>query len=276
MDFKPGLKPPDGKDDNGWWFVFCNDRIVVSQPRQDTVQPYFTAMDQLPDAPIHTHYLGTFEDRPCCAVALHPELSFSNDLHSLDLRSLLGVIDDDLLALAGRARHLIGWSLNHQFCGRCGNPLQDKSDERAKRCNHCGLVNYPRISPAVIVAVIRDNRILLAQSRRIKRLRKHFYSVLAGFVETGETLEECVRREISEEVGVAVKNIRYFGSQPWPFPDQLMVGFTAEYAAGEIQVDPKEIVDAGWFDTHNLPLVPGKWSIARRLIDWYVDNTPSA
>ena len=276
MDFKPDIKPPDGKDDNGWGFVFCDDRIVVSQPRQDAVQPYFTAMDQLPGAPIHTHYLGTFEDRPCCAVALHPELSFSNGLYSLDLRSLLGVIDDDLLALAGRARHLIGWSLNHQFCGRCGNPLLDKSDERAKRCNHCGLVNYPRISPAVIVAVIRDHRILLARSRRIKRLRKSFYSVLAGFVETGETLEECVRREISEEVGISVKNIRYFGSQPWPFPDQLMVGFTAEYAAGEIQVDPKEIVDAGWFDAHNLPLVPGKWSIARRLIDWYVDSTPSA
>ena len=272
MDFKPGIKPPEGVERDGWWFAFCNNRIVVTQLAGDIVQPYFSGVDRLPGAPAHTLYLGTYKDRPCLAAALDPDIALSNGLQSIDLRGLLGVIDDEMLALAGRARHLIEWSLVHQFCGRCGKPMHDKADERAKTCIHCGLVKYPRISPAVIVAVIRDKRILLAQSRRIKRLRKSFYSVLAGFVETGETLEDCVEREISEEVGLGVKNIQYFGSQPWPFPDQLMVGFTAEYASGEIQVDPEEIVNAGWFHADNLPLVPGKYSIARQLIDWFVET----
>ena len=272
MDFKPGLKPSDRKQNEGWWFAFCNHRIVVTRRKDDVIRPYFSDLNSLPASPTHTLYLGTCDDKPCRAVALDRDIAFSDSIYSVDLRGLLGVIDDGMLALAGRARHLIDWSLSHQFCGRCGRPMDDKNDERAKICNGCGLVKYPRISPAVIVAVIRENRILLAQSRRIKRLRKSFYSVLAGFVETGETLEDCVRREIAEEVGIQVKNIRYFGSQPWPFPDQLMIGFTAEYAAGEIQIDPKEIVDAGWFEAQNLPLVPGKYSIARQLIDWFVEN----
>ena len=272
MDFKPGLKPPDGGKNDGWWFAFCKNHIVVTRQPGDSIRPYFCGVDLLPGTPVHTLYLGTFENTPCHAVALKADISLSNGLYSIDLRGLLGVIDDEMLAIAGRARHLIDWSLSHQFCGRCGKPMHDKKDERAKKCIGCGLVKYPRISPAVIVAVIRENRILLAQSRRIKRLRKSFYSVLAGFVETGETLEDCVKREIAEEVGIQVKNIRYFGSQPWPFPDQLMIGFTAEYAAGEIQIDPKEIVNAGWFEANNLPLVPGKYSIARQLIDWFVET----
>jgi NAD+ diphosphatase len=128
-------------------------------------------------------------------------------------------------------------------------------------------VSFPDVSPAIIVAVIRDERILLA---RASRFPKQMYSVLAGFVEPGESLEECVRREEREEVGVEVTNIRYFGSQPWPFPHSLMVGFTADHAAGEISADGKEIVDAGWFTADHLPQIPGKISIARKLIDWFV------
>ena len=128
---------------------------------------------------------------------------------------------------------------------------------------------YPRISPAVIVAVVRDKRILLARSTRFT---SSFHSVLAGFVETGETLEDAVRREIFEEVGIQVRNIRYFGSQPWPFPDSLMVAFTAEYAGGEITLDDNEIVTADWYSAAELPRVPGKISIARRLIDWFTET----
>ena len=123
--------------------------------------------------------------------------------------------------------------------------------------------------PAVIVAVIKGNQILLAHS---KRFPAKFYSVLAGFVEPGETLEECIHREILEEVGVTVKNIRYFGSQPWPFPNSLMVAFTADYAGGKISIDGNEIMDAGWFTADNLPPIPAKISIARRLIDWFVEK----
>ena len=165
---------------------------------------------------------------------------------------------------------MVAWNQHHRFCGKCGHLTEYKTDERARACPQCGLINYPRLSPAIIVAVLRDNRILLAHSQRFPA---KFYSVLAGFVEPGESLEECVKREILEEVGISVKNIRYFGSQPWPFPDSLMIGFTAEYAGGEIKVDPVEILDAGWFSADNLPPIPPKLSIARHLIDWFTEKT---
>lgn len=185
------------------------------------------------------------------------------------LREMFGFLEDDLLGLAGRANQIVNWDQAHQFCGRCGKKMTYKEDERAKICPSCDLINYPRISPAIIVAVIRDNKILLARSPRFPA---SFYSVLAGFVEPGESLEECVAREVKEEAGVDIKNIRYFGSQPWPFPDSLMVGFTADYAGGEILMDKTEILDAGWFAADNLPQIPGKISIARRLIDWFAEQ----
>jgi NAD+ diphosphatase len=128
-------------------------------------------------------------------------------------------------------------------------------------------VNYPRLSPAIIVAVIKDNQILLASA---KRFPVKFYSVLAGFVELGETLEECVKREVLEEVGVNVKNICYFGSQPWPFPDSLMIAFTAEHDSGEIKINSGEIEEAGWFSADSLPQIPPKISIAHHLINWFI------
>jgi NAD+ diphosphatase len=136
-------------------------------------------------------------------------------------------------------------------------------------CPQCGLINYPRLSPAVIVAVLKNNKILLGRNKRFKL---PFYSVLAGFVEPGETLEQCVKREIHEEVGITVKNIRYFGSQPWPFPDSLMIAFTADYAGGDIHLDGSEIIDAAWFGKDNLPQIPPRISIARQLIEWFIQN----
>ncbi len=141
--------------------------------------------------------------------------------------------------------------------------------QRAKACPYCQLTIYPRISPAVIVAVIKEQQILLAHAPRFPQ---GFYSVIAGFVEPGETFEDCVHREVREEVGIEAADIRYFGNQPWPFPDSLMVGFTARYAGGEITVDHDEILEAGWFCADKLPEIPGKVSIARKLIDWFVEN----
>jgi NAD+ diphosphatase len=161
----------------------------------------------------------------------------------------------------------VNWNQTHRYCGRCGKLTEDKTDERAKTCPECGMINYPRLSPAIIVAVLKNDRILLGRN---KRFRLPFYSVLAGFVEPGETLEECVSREIREEVSITVKNIRYFGSQPWPFPDSLMIAFIADYAGGEISTDGSEIIDAAWFAKDNLPKIPPKISIARQLIDWFV------
>ena len=161
------------------------------------------------------------------------------------------------------------WNQNHQYCGKCGGLTRNRANERAKFCPKCGWINYPRLSPAIIVAVRKDHQILLAHSQRFSG---KFYSVLAGFVEPGETLEACVEREVREEVGITLKNISYFGSQPWPFPDSLMIAFTAEYAGGDIKIDTSEITDAGWFSVDSLPPIPSKISIARRLIDWFSEN----
>ncbi len=140
---------------------------------------------------------------------------------------------------------------------------------RAKECPDCGLVIFPRLSPAIIVLVEKEGKILLAKAVRFK---EDIYSILAGFVEPGETLEEAVEREVREEVGIAIKDIRYFGSQPWPFPDSLMIGFLAKYKSGRIKIDKEEIVDAGWFSPENLPNIPGNISIARRMIDWFLSQ----
>jgi NAD+ diphosphatase len=147
--------------------------------------------------------------------------------------------------------------------------MRQHEKEIAQECGSCGHLAFPRISPAIIVAVLRENKILLAKN---KNSTYNFHSVLAGFVEPGETFEQCVTREVFEEVGLHVENIRYFGSQPWPFPDTLMVGFIADYKSGDIKVDGVEIQFADWFDKNNLPNIPPTQSISRKLIDWFVNN----
>jgi NAD+ diphosphatase len=181
----------------------------------------------------------------------------------LGLRPLLGLLDEDIFSVAGRALQILHWDRSHQFCGRCGSRFEPKGDERAKTCAQCGLISYPAVSPAIIVALIKDSEILLARS---PRFQADFYSVLAGFVEPGETFEQCVRREVKEEVGIDVENIRYFASQPWPFPHTLMVGFTADYAGGVITID------AQWFKADDLPVIPSAGTIAHLLIDWFAEK----
>ena len=186
------------------------------------------------------------------------------------LRRLFGQLDDTEFHLAGCALQLLRWVGEHRHCGRCARPMDLAEGERALVCPVCRDPLYPRIAPAVIVAVTSGRRLLLARSGRFPRRR--MFSVIAGYVEPGETLEDCVRREVHEEVGLAVRHIRYFGSQPWPFSGSLMVGFTAEHAGGAIRVDGREILQAGWFTPEALPEIPGKISIARRLIDWFVET----
>jgi NAD+ diphosphatase len=185
------------------------------------------------------------------------------------LREVYGRLDEDLFWIAARAVQVVDWDRTHQLCGRCGVPLKTSQTERAKECPQCGLLQFPRLTPAIIVLVERGNELLLARSRHFM---PGMYSVLAGFVEPGESLEEAVVREVREEVGISVKDIKYFGSQPWPFPHSLMIGFVATYAGGKISLDDSEIEDAGWFTADRLPRIPGKISIARKLIDWFVDK----
>ena len=210
-------------------------------------------------------FLGELDGAPCFARVGEPPAGSE----PVPLRQLFGVLTDDEFAVAGRALGLIAWDLDHRYCGRCASPTARSASERARTCTSCGHTAYPRISPAIITLVERDGRALLARNARTKM---PFFSTLAGFVEVGETLEECVAREVREEAGIEIADVRYFGSQPWPFTGSLMVGFTARWASGELAPDPTELADAAWFAPGELPTIPPKLSIARALIDDFVQR----
>ena len=258
--FLPGLTPPGPPSEQVLLFVFRGAELLVEENG---------AVASIPGAKRPSgHYLGRLGEVDCYADGLDPEAGAPRGAAFRGLRGLYGVLDEDIYAVAGRAFQIVEWDRTHRFCGRCGTPTEDAEGERAKRCPTCGHLSFPRLSPAVIVAVRRGRRLLLACGRNFAG---PFYSVLAGFVDPGESLEEAVVREIREEVGIEVKNVRYFGSQPWPYPHSLMIGFTAEHAGGEIAIDETEIVDAGWFGPEGLPEhLPGKLSIARRLVDAFL------
>jgi NAD+ diphosphatase len=268
--FIASIDPPGEKANPAWWFIFSRYKLLTASSDTGPSIPFISDIHQIDLLPLEEIFLGTLDGKPCYAAAVAdmdkvappPETAF------MDLRQLYGKIDQELLYLSFRAIHLLDWSQKTKFCKRCGMELIIQQEmERAKKCPGCGHQSFPRLSPAVIVLVERDNTCLLARS---PRFQDGFYSVLAGFSEPGETLEDTVRREVWEETGIEVEDIRYFGSQPWPFPDSLMIGFTAQYSGGEIHVDGTEIMEADWFPYDQLPKIPGRISIARGLIDWFI------
>ena len=214
-------------------------------------------------------YLGRQDDAPCFALAIAADEASPIDGEPVALRDLFGALPDEDFAIAGRALGLTTWDDQHRFCGRCGAATTRSTVERARTCPRCDLAHYPQLSPAVIALVERDGRALLARNARFP---KAFHSCLAGFVEVGETLEQAVAREIEEEAGIQVTDVRYAGSQPWPFSSSLMIGFTARWASGEIVPDPTEIQDAGWFAADELPMLPSSISISRQLIDGFISR----
>lgn len=267
MAFQTGLHPTSDQERDNLWLVLNQGKLLIKRTPDGCDLPAEGDFSRYLLAPERKIYFGALDGKPCYAASLERNRALPDQLEWVDLRALFGSMRDELLWVAGRANHLLDWDQNHRFCGRCGGPTEDKTDERAKWCPRCGSINYPRLSPAVIVAVLKGDRILLGRGKRFG-----VFSVLAGFVEPGETLEACVEREIREEAGIGVKNIRYFDSQPWPFPNSLMIGFVAEYAGGEIKIDGSELEEAGWFSKADLPKIPSRISIARRLIDWFVDS----
>jgi NAD+ diphosphatase len=266
MIFKPEFKPAPSQPEPALWFIFDKGCLLTKINADQFSIPDAADLEALQISLPYKLYLGSLDGQPCYAGALETGNSFDANFKLTHLRTLFGLIPDTLIWIAGRGNQLLYWHLTHRFCGKCGQETEDETDERAKKCPRCQHINYPRLSPAVIVAILKDNRILLARNRHFKG---PFYSVLAGFVEPGESLEECVKREVKEEVGITVKNVRYFGSQPWPFPDSLMIAFVSDYAAGEIVIDDSEIIEAAWFSKEELPQIPPKISIARQLIDWF-------
>lgn len=215
----------------------------------------------------HRCQLDSFSDVKGTSYLVDKPASLPDGYEFRNLRSLLTILDEKTATDAGTAYHLLHWDLRTRHCGACGRRTQPKTGEHGRVCTECGQTFFPRLSPAVITAVLRDNTILLAHNPRFP---EGVYSLVAGFVEPGESLEDCVRREVREETGIRVNNIEYFGSQPWPFPDALMLGFTAQYHSGQIRVDGKEISDARFFAVDELPRIPAKGSISRLIIDWFI------
>jgi NAD+ diphosphatase len=216
-------------------------------------------------------FLGRFRGRPVYALAASGRAPEGYAL--VGLRNWLGRVEPSVFYLAGRAQQLIEWYRDHRFCGRCGSEMVDHAFDRAKECEECGLVSYPRLSPSIIVLVHRGEEMLLARNARWPT---NMFSTLAGFVEPGESIEQTVHREVLEEVGLRVTNLRYLGSQSWPFPNSLMLGFHAEYAGGDIRCQEGEIAEARWFHHTQLPNVPPATAISRWLIDDFVKSLASA
>ncbi|HUL38243.1 MAG TPA: NAD(+) diphosphatase [Thermodesulfobacteriota bacterium] len=265
--FISGIVPPQELTGPVWWFAFQENKLLIYEEPSGVNLPLLVDFSELGLTLLSKHYLGSMDDRHCYGVEVPEGTIPPAGMTFEGLRQLYGRLDEDLFWIAGRAVQIIDWDRTHHFCGRCGSAVRTKSTERAKECPQCGLLHFPRLAPAIIVLVERGGKLLLARSRHFM---PGMFSVLAGFVEPGESLEEAVVREVREEVGIDIKDIKYFGSQPWPFPHSLMIGFTATYAGGEIIIDDTEIEEAGWFTTDSLPRIPGKISIARKLIEWFL------
>lgn len=256
--FVPSTLPPADLDGNGgrWFHVIGAGVWVDSTLAHDSWS---------------VHFLGIRDETACWAVDV-PNGHDPSDGAALDLYSYHGRADEVDWLIAGRAVQLVDWARTHRFCGRCATPTEQVAGERAMRCPACRLMCFPRLAPAIITLVTRNggSEALLAQG---VQFRGPTYSCLAGFVEPGENLEQALQREVFEEVGLRVDNVRYFGSQPWPFPHSLMLGFRAEWVEGEIDIDPAEIVDANWYTRDALPAIPPGISIARKLIDaWLAEG----
>ena len=272
MEFVPGIDAsdrPPGAD--ALYFVVHPKGLVVQRseagaPRMldASESAMVTAADAAP------HFLGRLDERDVYAwAAASGTEPVAPPFELVGLRALHGAVDEIVFGIAARAVQIVEWAATHRFCGRCATPTERATGERAMRCPACGLSAYPRIAPAIIVLVRKGDLALLAHGARFPA---PFYSTLAGFVEPGESLEETLVREVKEEVGIDVGDIRYFGSQSWPFPHSLMLGFFATWKSGEIVCEPSEILDAKWFSAGALPMIPPPMSISRKLIDaWLAD-----
>jgi len=263
-EYIPLVTPPEERNEPAWWFAFRKAEILVLNAGERPVMPCCVDLSEHGLAPQRSQYLGLYEGRHCYAVEISDSQPLPEGWAPLGLRDLFGLVETTFAALSGRAYQILDWDRNHQYCSRCGAPTEPRRDERSRECPRCGFTSYPPVSPAIMILVTHGRKLLLARKPAFPKGR---YSALAGFVEPGEMLEDTVARETREEVGVEVKNIRYFGSQPWPFPHSLMIAFTAEYAGGEIRPDGVEIEEAGWFEPDRLPKLPPPISISRRLID---------
>ncbi|MEH6472860.1 MAG: NAD(+) diphosphatase [Halopseudomonas sp.] len=249
------------------WLVFVEDRLWIG-PLSDPFHTHCPCPQSFPDALKLGEYDGTEIRLACLSLE---QLNPDQQTQLVSLRQLLMDADRDLAQLLNRSAQINSWYRNHRFCSRCGTSISRYDRDFSAVCDRCHYHQYPRISPCIIVLVRRQGpdgeQCLLAHAAHFNSER---YSTLAGFIEAGETAEQAVVREVREEVGVEIDNIRYWKSQPWPFPHSLMLGFFADYAGGEIVPDGEEILKAQWFDIDAMPQLPTKLSISRDLIDGFI------
>jgi NAD+ diphosphatase len=255
--------PADGRP-LGRCFAFVGADLLVHAPDSTIEVPTWDDLRRWALTSIRQQYLGSLDGEPCWSAELPTTLTPPDRTSLVGIRALYGELPEPHYALAGRAIQVIAWERDHQFCGRCGTPTECVPVERARRCPACGLISYPRLTPAIIVLIEREGRILLARGHAFAPGR---FGIIAGFVEPGESLEEAVRREVREETGIELADVAYFGSQPWPFPHGIMIGFRAKHLRGEIAIADGELAEADWYAVDQLPAIPTKLSIARRLID---------
>lgn len=249
-----------------YWLVISGERVLQFTQSPGVMNCSWAALDFAKAYAEEVLQIGEHKGQPCYLIDMGAEQPEGSHLESVSLRSLILKSEPELFGIAARAWQFALFLRTHRFCGQCGSHMQKVHWELAMQCETCGHRCYPRISPCIIVAIRKGNQILLAQGKQHKNAN-NMYSTLAGFVESGESLEEAVHREVFEEVGIKVKNLEYFSSQPWPFPHSLMVGYLAEYDSGDIVVDGHEILEAKWFDFDDLPFVPPTFSIAGQLIE---------
>ncbi len=245
--------------------VFCGKEMLLREGEDVYRFPKAADLESLSIRIPSALSIGERNGVPCYAVELEqmPELS-TELVKQVEVRIAVGNLDDSSFTAGCRAKELLHWRRQHRFCGNCGGALTESKTDVAMLCPECGERFYPQLAPAVIVAITRGDEILLAHN---KKFRPGIYGLIAGFVEAGENIEQAIRREVYEETGIKVGNFRYDSSQCWPFPNSLMLGFTAEYVSGEAVADSAELESLGWFHADHLPMIPPHGSIARRLID---------
>lgn len=271
LPFIAHYRAPDDPGPDPLLFAFWHREMLVTV--ENTV-PQVEIIDAHGIEAVRTQYLGRLGERHCFSAELDEAFRPPEGLALRDLRMLFGAFDQTMHALAGRAVQIVEWERTHQFCGACGRRTGHSKNDRSRICPECEIPVYPRLSPAMIVSVERGDEILLGRSGHFPA---GIFSTLAGFVEPGESAEEAVIREVWEETRIIVKDVRYFSSQPWPFPNSLMLGFTAQYESGEIDTShDDEVEQAGWFHVDAMPNVfPGNISISQWLINDFIERKRS-
>ncbi|MCZ7575231.1 MAG: NAD(+) diphosphatase [Ardenticatenaceae bacterium] len=261
------VRLPDGRFDNALWFAFRGRDLVLRRVGETLVVPAGPSLAAAGFPQGRAVSIGTLDGAPVFAVDLPPDAPLAPGFEAYGLRTLYGPLDDLTWRLAAYAAEVEHWTRTSRFCPQCGDPTEAEPADWGRRCTACGSVHYPRVSPCVIVLIHDGPRVLMVRQPHFPR---GMYGLVAGFVEPGESLEECLRREVAEEVAIEVDDICYFGSQPWPFPHQLMVGFMARYAGGSVRMNDGELEHASWFHVDSLPGLPPRVSIARKLVEAFV------